>query len=102
MKIPVGVIVLYFVKDVTNTITKMLLSMIKFLSASLFSIPPQSLLVSAEAYKSKPSCIMRKTLKQVQMSLLSISIQYGDSESAILDALAKRPRNTAGANYGIT
>jgi len=78
--------------------------MVKLLSASLFSGLPQCLLVSAEAYKFKPSCVMTKTFKKVQMLLLSILIliQYSDSENAVLDALAKGPSNIAGANYGIT
>lgn len=45
---------------------------------------------------------MNKTLKHVQMLLLSILIQYRDSGNAIPDALAKGPRNIARANYGIT
>lgn len=57
--------------------------------------------VSAEAYKYKLSCVMSKTLQQVQMLLLSMLIQYCDSKNAKLDALAKGQRNIAGANYGI-
>lgn len=102
MKIPVGFIVLCSVKDVTNAVTKMLLSVMKFLSAGLFSNLPWCLLVAAEAFKFKPPCVMSKTLKHVQMLLLSILIQYCASENAILDALAKGARNFAGANYGIT
>lgn len=45
---------------------------------------------------------MSKTLKQVQIKLFSIFIQYCDSENAVLDALAKGLINVAGNSYGIT
>lgn len=45
---------------------------------------------------------MSKTLKQEQVLLLSILIQYCESENAVVDALAKGSKNVAGANYRIT
>lgn len=45
---------------------------------------------------------MSKALKQVQIKLFSIFIQYCDSENAVLDALAKGLINVAGSSYGIT